>query len=137
MALIFLISGASKLLNYATTLEVMRSMGVMGAAALLPIATAIEILGGIALVTGFQLQWSSLLLAAYLVPVTLVFHRFWAFSGVTRQVELVELLKNTSIMGGLVMISLYQSVLQAFTGGTLIELKRDSRREQHPRSRSA
>jgi putative oxidoreductase len=125
MSLIFLVSGFSKIFNYSATLEVMQSLGLWGSSLLLPLATAIEIIGGLALLRGTQLRWTSLVLAAYLVPVTLAFHRFWSFSGATRQGELVEFLKNLSIIGGLLSVSLYQRVLDAFTGGTLIELKRE------------
>lgn len=125
MAMVFVFSGIGKVLHYTSTLEVMEGLGVRGAALLLPLATAIEIGGGLALALGYEVRWTSLLLAAYLVPVTLVFHRFWAYSGATRQAELVEVLKNLSIIGGLAMTSLYQRVLEAFTGGTLIELRRE------------
>ncbi len=124
---IFLVSGMAKLTHYSATLEVMRSMNLWGAGALLPAATAIELLGGLALATGWQTRWASLLLAAYLVPVTLAFHRFWAFSGVTRQSELIEFLKNAAIMGGLTLHALEQRVLDAFTGGTLVQLRNETR----------
>lgn len=127
LAAIFLISGMAKLTHYSATLEVMRSMNLWGAGLLLPMATAIELLGGLALATGWQTRWASLLLAAYLIPVTLAFHRFWAFSGVIRQSELIEFLKNLAIIGGLSLHALEQRVLDAFTGGTLVQLRQETR----------
>ena len=123
LALIFLVSGLAKVFNYSATLEVMKSMGIWGSSLLLPLAAATEILGALALIRGFQLKWTGLVLAAYLIPVTLTFHRFWAFSGATRQAELIDFLKNTSIIGGLAALSIYQRILETFTGGSLIELR--------------
>jgi putative oxidoreductase len=36
-----------------------------------------------------------------MVPVTLVFHDFWALQGAAHQQQLVEFLKNVAIAGGL------------------------------------
>ena len=127
VAMIFIVSGAFKLTHYAATLEMMRALGVWGSAALLPAATAIELGCGLALAAGWQTRWTSLLLAAYLVPVTLVFHRFWTLSGVGRQDQLIQFLKNCAIIGGLSLHALEQRVLNAFTGGTLVQISQGTR----------
>jgi uncharacterized membrane protein YphA (DoxX/SURF4 family) len=36
-----------------------------------------------------------------MIPVTLVFHRFWGVAGAEQQMQLINFLKNLSIMGGL------------------------------------
>jgi uncharacterized membrane protein YphA (DoxX/SURF4 family) len=69
---------------------------------------------------------TALLLAIYLVPVTFIFHAFWMNTGLARQESLIHFLKNTCIIGGLLSVSFQQKVLQAFTGGTLIQLRRES-----------
>jgi putative oxidoreductase len=40
-------------------------------------------------------------MALWLVPVTLVFHNFWAFHGQDRMMQQINFLKNLAIMGGL------------------------------------
>jgi len=126
LGLIFLVSGISKILGYDATLQFMTDQGVRGASFLLPLATAIEVLGSIALILGFRIQLVTLLLAAYLVPVTLIFHRFWALSGDARQLQTVQFLKNLSIMGGLVLTYAYQRILDSFTAGTLTTIRRET-----------
>ncbi|HYT56152.1 MAG TPA: DoxX family protein, partial [Verrucomicrobiae bacterium] len=53
-------------------------------------------------------RWGALLLFLYLIPVTLIFHNFWAYSGIEMQTQLVNFLKNLSIMGGLLLVAAYQ-----------------------------
>ena len=64
-------------------------------------ATALELVGVILLITGFKTRWGVAALVVFLVPVTLVFHDFWAVQGPQHQQQLVEFLKNVAIAGGL------------------------------------
>lgn len=126
LGMIFLVSGLGKLLNYSATLQLMSAQGIPAAPFLLPLATAIEIFGSTLLIFGYQIKTSSLILSAYLVPVTWAFHRFWMFSGEARQLEIIQFLKNISIFGGLILTYSYQRVLDSFTAGTLTTIRRDS-----------
>lgn len=40
-----------------------------------------------------------------LIPTTLLFHNFWAFTGAEQQIQLVNFLKNLSIMDGLSLVA--------------------------------
>lgn len=126
LGLIFLVSGISKVLNYDAALQMLADQGVRGSSFLLPLPTAIELFGSIALILGYRIPFVSLLLALYLIPVTLVFHRFWALSGDARQIQTVQFLKNLSIMGGLTLTHAYQRILDSFTAGTLTTIRRDT-----------
>jgi hypothetical protein len=55
--------------------------------------------------TPTQCWWPLLFL--YLIPTTLIFHNFWAFTGIAMQTQLVNFLKNLSIMGGLLLAAAY------------------------------
>jgi putative oxidoreductase len=102
LALIFLVSGAMKIAFWAPSVGMMRSSGLPAPALLLGIAAAVELVAGLSLVTGIKARWAAALLAAFLVPVTLKFHNFWAYSGPQQQGQLMNFLKNLSIFGGLV-----------------------------------
>ncbi len=104
LATIFVISGVSKLLDWSMTAGYMRSAGLPVVDLLLPIAAAIEILGGLSLVTGTYTRLGAAALILYLIPTTLVFHHFWTWSGAARQMQMVNFLKNLSIMGGLLVL---------------------------------
>jgi putative oxidoreductase len=99
---IFLLSGAGKLANWSGTVAYAGSNGVPQL--LLAGATALEVLGAVSLLAGFKTQWGAAALLAFLVPVTFVFHGFWAFTGAEQQQQMINFLKNVSIGGGLLFV---------------------------------
>jgi len=99
---IFLISGAGKLAAWSATAAFAGSKGVP--TVLLAAATALEILGAISVLTGWKTRWGAAALVAFLVPVTLVFHNFWAYQAAEAQLQTIQFLKNVSIGGGLLAI---------------------------------
>ena len=70
----------------------------------LVVATALELVGGVSLVVGFRTRWGALALLIFLVPVTLVFHNFWAVPAAQQQMEMANFLKNLAIAGGLLIV---------------------------------
>lgn len=104
LSAIFIISGFSKIGNFGATRDVLLAHGVPVASLLLVGSILIEIVAGICVLIGLQARYSALILFLYLIPVTLIFHNFWAYSGVEHQMQLVNFLKNISIMGGLAQV---------------------------------
>jgi len=96
---IFLLSVAGKLTNWSGTVAYAATKGVPQV--LLAGATALELVGVILLVAGFKTRWGAAALLVFLLPVTLVFHNFWAVQGAAHHQQLVEFLKNVAIAGGL------------------------------------
>jgi len=101
MAAIFLVSGLGKLADF-------HQMTAMGASAGLPfptvsiaLAAVVELAGGLTLLLGWQIRWASLALFLYLIPTTLLFHAANLSNPAQAQMQLVEVLKNLAIMGGL------------------------------------
>ncbi len=99
---IFLISGVGKLAAWNATAAFAGSKGVP--TVLLAAATVLELLGAISVLTGWKARWGAAALVAFLVPVTLVFHNFWAYQGAEAQLQSIQFLKNVSIGGGLLAI---------------------------------
>jgi putative oxidoreductase len=96
---IFLLSVTGKLTNWSGTVAYAATKGVPQV--LLAGATALELVGVVLLLAGFKTRWGVAALVVFLVPVTLVFHGFWAVQGAAHQQQLVEFLKNLAIAGGL------------------------------------
>jgi len=96
---IFLFSVAGKLTNWSGTVASAASKGVPET--LLVGATALELVGALLLLAGFKTRWGAAALVIFLIPVTLVFHGFWAVQGAQHQQQLVQFLKNVAIAGGL------------------------------------
>jgi putative oxidoreductase len=99
---IFILSALNKLGHWSQTVGYVGTKGV--SAFLLAIATALELLGGISVVLGLRARWGALALIVFLVPVTLVFHNFWAVPPEQQQGQMVNFLKNLSIFGGLLIV---------------------------------
>ena len=82
----------------------MAGSGVPLASLLLTITIAIEIGGGLMLITGWQARRSALVLALFLIPVTIVFHAFWSADAASFQNQLTQFLKNLAILGGMLLV---------------------------------
>lgn len=99
---IFLVSGLGKVAGWAGTVAYAGSKGVPPS--LLAGAVALEILGGLSLLAGWKTRWGVAALLVFLVPVTLVFHGFWAYQGMESHLQQIQFMKNLSIGGGLVAV---------------------------------
>jgi len=105
LALIFVMSGINKLAHWSETASYMAAKGLPAVPLLLAVAVIIELACGVFVMIGYRTDVSALLLFLYLVPVTLVFHNFWSFHGMEAQMQMVNFLKNLSIMGGLLALA--------------------------------
>jgi putative oxidoreductase len=110
---IFVLSGLGKIATWQATLGYMASKGMPASNVLLGLTVALEVLGGLSVVTGIGARWAAPLLAAYLVPTTLIFHNFWAAPDAEKQMQMANFMKNISIIGGLLMAHAYETVSDA------------------------
>lgn len=105
LSAIFIISGLSKIGNFGATRDVLVAHHMPIAGFFVLVSLIIEIAAGVCILLGLQARITSLILIAYLIPVTLIMHNFWSYMGMEHQMQLVNFLKNISIMGGLSQIA--------------------------------
>jgi putative oxidoreductase len=105
MSVVFLVSGVMKLAAYSQVVGYAASKGLPMAGVAIAIAAAVEVLGGLAILAGFQTHVAAWVLFVYLIPVSLAFHNFWAMQGMAQQDNMIHFLKNISIMGGLLVLA--------------------------------
>jgi putative oxidoreductase len=105
LALVFVVSGISKLVDWSGAAGYMASKGLHAIPLFLSVAAIIEIGAGVLVMIGYQTRRSAFILFLYLALVTLVFHDFWNLQGTEAHVQLVNFLKNLSIMGGLLTLA--------------------------------
>jgi putative oxidoreductase len=79
--------------------------GVPWASFLVPLAGILALLGGLSVLLGVRARVGALLLVLFLVPVTLMMHRFWGVADpMTAQIQQVMFMKNVSMLGGALLI---------------------------------
>ncbi len=104
ISVIFLVSAFGKVTHPKETIGYIQSRGLPVAHAGLPVAVLAETLGGLSVLVGFRPRAGASLLLAFLVVVTLTFHNFWTYPPADQQMQSIQFLKNTAIMGGLLMV---------------------------------
>ena len=99
LSAIFVLSGVAKLgAGYEGTQGYMEAMGVSGG--LLPVVIAAEILGGLAIASGFLTRWAALGLAVFSVLSAFLFHFQLA-----DQMQFINFFKNIAIAGGFLVLA--------------------------------
>ena len=101
LALIFIISGFGKITGYAGTAGYMASKGLPMVAVLLPLTILVELGGGLLIALGWKARWAAAVIFLFIIPVTLVFHNPAGLDAAQAQQQMINLLKNLSIMGGM------------------------------------
>jgi putative oxidoreductase len=105
-AAIFLMSGpghfSSQMIDHA------RQAGVPAADVLVPISGVLAILGGLSVLLGYKARFGAWLLIIFLVPVTLMMHKFWGIADPTQaMIQRVMFMKNVSMLGGALMLTYF------------------------------
>jgi putative oxidoreductase len=104
IALIFLLSGIGKITGYAGSAGYMASKGLPMIDVLLVASIVIEIGGAAMLIVGWKARLGALALFLWMIPVTLVFHNFWAVPPEQYQLQQIMFMKNLAIMGALLYV---------------------------------
>jgi putative oxidoreductase len=100
VSIIFIVNGLAKIATYETTLKEVRASGVSDAELLLPIAIAIELIGGAFLALGFKTRSAAIALMGYLALITVLLH-----SNLGVEAHRAMALANLAFIGGLVMLA--------------------------------
>ena len=99
---IFLMAGLSKIGGYEGTQGYMEAMGVPGG--LLPLVIALEVIGGLAIIIGWQTKWASIALAGFTIVSAVIFH-----SNFADQTQMIMFMKNIAIAGGFLLLAVHGS----------------------------
>jgi putative oxidoreductase len=105
VGLLFVVAGINKILGFDYVAQWMAGSGLPAASVLLVATIAVELGAGLLLIVGWKTRWAALVLAAFLIPVTFVFHAFWSVDAAQFQDQLTQFLKNMAIFGAMLMIA--------------------------------
>ena len=102
---IFLLSAVgNKIPNFNGVGAYMTSEGVPQAQLRLVGAITCLIVGSISILLGLKARIGASLLLVFLALATYYFHDFWNFQGQEQQMQMIQFLKNLSLMGTMVFI---------------------------------
>ena len=108
IATIFLMSAVgNKIPKFGAVTEYMAAEGIPLAPIMLAGAVAFLILGSVSVMLGFWTRAGAALLLIFLVLATYFFHDFWTFEGAEKQMQLIQFMKNLSLMGAMVFLMAY------------------------------
>ncbi len=100
LCLVFLHALIGKLTGFAGVAGMIAGRGIPLAPVLLAAAVALMAVGSVLVISGYRARLGAILLLLFLVPTTLLFH-----NDVADPQERIALLKNLSIMGGLLLVA--------------------------------
>jgi putative oxidoreductase len=97
-ALIFLLAGPGHFTKQAISHAA--SLGVPVASIAVPLSGVLTIAGGLSILLGYRAKTGAVLIATFLVPVTLMMHKFWTVTDPTMaQMQLIMFMKNLALLG--------------------------------------
>ncbi len=100
IAVIFLLSGFGKLTAISGTAGYFGAMGLPVPTVTAIVVGLIELLGGLAILVGFQTRITAWVLAIFTIATALVAHTGWA-----DQNQMIHFLKNLAITGGFLVLA--------------------------------
>jgi putative oxidoreductase len=105
MVYIFATSGIAKVFSWQGNIQYMSTRHLPMIPVLLAIAAIIELGGSICLIAGYQARIAAFVMFLYTMALTVIFHNYWAASGMAAGVLETHFRKNVAIAGGLLMLA--------------------------------
>ena len=102
LAAIFVLSGVTKLGAVEGTIGYIASVGLPFADAIFYAVVALEIVGGLMLITGFKTRLVALALGAFSIAAAVTFHSDFA-----DQNQMIHFLKNLALAGGMLQVAAF------------------------------
>ncbi len=101
---IFILSGSNHF--KAQTIGYAAAQGVPLASIAVPLSGIIALLGGLSIALGYRARLGAWLIVLFLVPVSLMLHRFWGLSDPQAAgLQLAMFMKNLSMLGAALIIA--------------------------------
>ena len=105
IATIFLMSAVgNKIPKFNDVAGYMASEGVPLPQLALVGAIVFLIVGSLSVIAGFKIRLGAALLLMFLVLATYFYHDFWNFEGQEQQMQMIQFMKNLSLMGTMVFL---------------------------------
>jgi putative oxidoreductase len=102
---IFLLSAVgNKIPHFSDVAKIMGSVGIPAPQFLLAGAIVFLLAGSLSVIVGYKARFGAVLLLTFLVLASYYFHPFWKLEGQAQQEQMIQFMKNLSIMGAMLFI---------------------------------
>lgn len=109
LSFIFVMSGLGKIGGFAGTSAYIASKGIPLPDVVTVGTILVEVVGGMMVIVGWKARWGAAALFIFTALAALLFHNFWAAAPDQAQNQMINFLKNISIMGGLLYVVAFGS----------------------------
>lgn len=109
IALIFVLSGFSKIAGFEGTVGYIASKGLPLPQLAAIGAIIVELGGGLSLIVGWKARWAAAAMLVFTAMAAFVFHNFWDVPPDQAQNQMIHFMKNISMMGGLLFVVIHGS----------------------------
>ena len=116
IALIFVLSGFSKITGFDGTVGYIASKGLPMPSFAALAAIIVELAGGIALIVGWKARWAAAALLVFTASAAVIFHNFWGVPADQAQNQMIHFMKNIAMVGGLLMVIAHGSGAASLDG---------------------
>ena len=101
---IFVESASRQLMTVGTFAASLASRGVPLPMLLAVVGVAVELVGGILIVSGFRTRVAAPPIILFMIVATVISHRYWELADAARRGQEIHFFKNLSIVGGLLLL---------------------------------
>ena len=105
LSTIFLLSAVgNKIPHFNDVAKVMETVGIPAPQLLLVGAIVFLVVGSVSVSVGYKARLGAVLLLIFLVMASYYFHPFWKLTGQAQQEQMIQFLKNLSMMGAMLFL---------------------------------
>lgn len=109
-ATVFLASGVGHFMNHEAMTGYAAAAGVPLPGVMIPLTGAMILLGGLSVLLGYRTRLGAWLLVVFLLPVTLMMHRFWGLDDPAQSAaQMVHFMKNLGLIGAALLLTRFGS----------------------------
>ena len=102
---IFLLAAVgNKIPHFSDVAKIMESVGVPAPQFLLAGAIVFLLAGSLSVIVGYKARVGAALLLTFLVLTSYYFHPFWKLEGQAQQEQMIQFMKNLSMMGAMLFV---------------------------------
>jgi len=100
----FMAAAGNKIPHFSDVVKIMESVGIPAPQFMLVGAIVFLLAGSLSVILGYKARIGAVLLLTFLVLASYYFHPFWKLEGQAQQEQMIQFMKNLSMMGAMLFV---------------------------------